>query len=406
MLRKFFSINLALSLIFLLTTVFPASLFSYETTDRGAEGSSESNWTDESMGYRPVVYEKVRCPRCGMEFYYVPGKEGIHSHWVHYEVSGEDLTGSVSAPKEKGEEDELTREKKKGLLSLLKDKEEDREEIKEMISGIGEKEQVLSQLQEAAGKHYKLRQKLTCPYDSHGFFAEGDVLEDIKLMQKRFAAAEEASAIEASFSRSIPFGIAKELKQFGYDLFAIPEEEMKGEKTASITGQDANALGMLGVLTAALGKKTQSPSLSDIGASSQTAIIPVSPDYIIGPGDNLVVNIWGSVQESFPIEVDREGKIMLPKAGPLYVWGLKLKDTEIKIKQRLDHYYTNFYMDLSMGKLRDIQVYMMGEVKKPGSYNISSQATIFQALYKAGGPTKLGSLRKSSLCTPTAKKRS
>ena len=404
MLRKFFSINLALSLIFLLTTVFPASLFSYETTDRWAEGSSENSWTDESAGYKPVVYEKVRCPRCGMEFYYVPGKEGIHSHWVHYEIPDEDLEGSASTPKDITEEDELTIDNNENLLSLVKDRQGRREEIKEMISRAGEGERVLSQLQEISGKHYKLRQKLTCPYDGHGFFAEGDVLEDIKLMQKRFAATEEISTIEASFSKSIPFGVSKELKQFGYDLFVTPEEETRGEGPKSVTEQDANALGMLGVLTAAFGKKTQTPSLSDIDAGSQTAVIPVSPDYIIGPGDNLVVNIWGSVQESFPIEVDREGKIMLPKAGPLYVWGLKLKDAEAKIKQRLDRHYTNFYMDLSMGKLRDIQVYIMGEVNKPGSYNVSSQATIFQTLYKAGGPTKLGSLRKIKLMHADGKK--
>ena len=406
MFRKFFSINLALSLIFLLTTVFPASLFSYETTDRWAEGGSESNWTDESIGYKPVVYEKVRCPRCGMEFYYVPGKEDIHSHWVHYEVSEQDLDDSASSSlKEKREEDRPVMDKGKELLGLLKDKSSKQGESKETVSGAIQKEQVFSQLQEVQRKHYKLRQKLTCPYDGHGFFPEGDVIEDIKLMQKRFAAAEEISTIEASFSRSIPFGISKELKQFGYDLFAVPEEEtIEGKKTTSALSQDVNALGMFGVLTAALGRKTQSPTLSDMGVSSQTAVVPVSPDYIIGPGDNLVVNIWGSVQESFPIEVDREGKIMLPKAGPLYVWGLKLKDTEIKIKQRLDRHYTNFYMDLSMGKLRDIQVYIMGEIKKPGSYNVSSQATVFQALYKAGGPTKLGSLRTIKLMHGDGKK--
>ncbi|MBU1147539.1 MAG: SLBB domain-containing protein, partial [Candidatus Omnitrophica bacterium] len=156
------------------------------------------------------------------------------------------------------------------------------------------------------------------------------------------------------------------------------------------------ALGALGILSAAFGAKSSSPALS-LQSTSKAAVVPIGPDYVIGPGDTLVINIWGSVQESFPVEVDREGKIMLPKAGPLYIWGLNIKETEERIKKMLKQYYTNFYMDISMGKLRDIQVYVMGEVKRPGSYTISSQSSIFQALYTAGGPTKLGSLRKIKL---------
>ncbi|MBU0759099.1 MAG: SLBB domain-containing protein, partial [Candidatus Omnitrophica bacterium] len=93
-------------------------------------------------------------------------------------------------------------------------------------------------------------------------------------------------------------------------------------------------------------------------------------------------------------EVDREGKIMLPKAGPLYIWGLKFEEAEKKIQDRLNQFYTNFKVDVSMGKLRDIQIDVMGEVKKPGTYSIYSQSSVFKALYAAGGPTKLGTLRK------------
>ncbi|MBU4457648.1 MAG: SLBB domain-containing protein [Candidatus Omnitrophica bacterium] len=404
MLKKFFSINLALALIFLVTTVFPPSLLSSETKDYRFDSSEDENWTDESLDYKPVIYKKPRCPRCGMEFYYVPGKESPHSHWVHYE-----------APKDKKDAKDDTKAKNLLLKDKMRDKASysmfnDQKKIEEMQRLIDESARDKERddagfgLLDSPMKEYELRQKLTCPYDGHSFFAEGDVIEDKKMMRESMAISADASVIESSFSKSIPFGISKELKQFGYDLFVSQEEDRKAEdEEASSLSQASQALGALGMIGAAFNKSgADMPKLSR--ASAETAVVPVGPDYVVGPGDTLIINIWGSVQETFPADVDREGKIMLPKAGPLYLWGLKIKDAEERIKKTLNRHYTNFNMDLSMGKLRDIQVYVMGEVKRPGSYNMNSQATIFQALYEAGGLTKLGTLRKISLMHADGKK--
>jgi protein involved in polysaccharide export with SLBB domain len=405
MARKIFNFNLFLSLIFLVGTIFPSDLFSYETTDQEADKGLRAEWVDESLDHKSVTYKKVRCPRCNMEFYYVPGKDGPHSHWVQYESSDKGQSIAVTPELKLGEEkagDTKKRERKESP-DLLSSAEERIKKLEKELSE--EKKKSLSGLQGFQGKDYVLRQKLTCPYDGHNFFPEGDEIEDTKLQQQGFV-LQSPSIIESSFSKSIPFGVSKELRQFGYDLFVRDEEEKEKREEGSTTiGQTGEALTALGMLNLAM---NQSPTTSSLFSSqtstSNTAVVPVGPDYIVGPGDTLVINIWGSVQETFPVEIDREGKIMLPKAGPLYLWGLKLKDAEERIKKMLDRHYINFSMDVSMGKLRDIQVYVMGEVKKPGSYSISAQSTVFKAFYEAGGPTKLGSLRRIKLIHADGKK--
>jgi protein involved in polysaccharide export with SLBB domain len=395
MLKKLFNFNLFLLLVFVLTTVFPPPLFSYEAMPYHADTKYQDDGrVDESLDYSPVIFKKARCPRCGMELYYVPGKEGPHSHWVHYEIPEDRLekTAKISRREEKRK---METEKKKSTLGFFSKKEDVIDEIEKRLSEEKEKEKRLLESEGFLPKRYELRQQLVCPYDGYMFFPEGDIIEETKLMQRPFRETE-PSVIESNFSKSIPFGISKDLSQFGYDLFIGPEEEKEKEEKAAAPEEAGSTFSALGMLRAAFTPETESSKLS-FQAASRTAVIPVGPDYIVGPGDTLVINIWGSVQESFPVEIDREGKIMLPKAGPLYVWGLKLKEAEGRIKERLNQYYTNFYMDLSMGKLRDIPVDIMGEVKKPGSYLISSQSSIFQALYAASGPTKLGSLRKIRL---------
>jgi len=394
MFRKLRIIKLLIVSLFTLNTIFPSPSFSYQKTNPVSRSKPKKNWIDESRTYKPVMYKKVRCPRCGIEFYYIPGKEGPHSHWVQYEV------------KEKREEETLQPASKEAIRQAVRGEDKNKQNIVNLLTGKKTvkkappkpEEPSMTQLEQGLQPRYELRQKLTCPYDGYSFFPGGGVIEDKRLMHHP-SAGEKPSPIEASFSDSIPFGVSRDLRQFGYDLFRLPEKEkMEREKkqeglSSETLGRSAGALSTLGMLKSLFSPSSSKPRFSP-QLTSETSVIPVGPDYIIGPGDTLVINIWGSVQESFPVEVDREGKIMLPKAGPLYVWGLKFGEAEKRIRGRLNKFYTNFNVDVSMGKLRNIQVYVMGEVKKPGSYSIASQSTVFQALYAAGGPTKLGTLRR------------
>ncbi|OGU07135.1 MAG: hypothetical protein A2075_12850 [Geobacteraceae bacterium GWC2_58_44] len=121
--------------------------------------------------------------------------------------------------------------------------------------------------------------------------------------------------------------------------------------------------------------------------------VPVGPDYVLGSGDRVTVTLWGSVDGSFELEVNRSGEIVLPRVGAVKVAGVSFGQLPRLLNGQLSKVFTNFHLNVSMGKLRMIKVYLVGEVKSPGDYNISSLSTLINALSAAGGPTRNGSLR-------------
>ncbi len=124
---------------------------------------------------------------------------------------------------------------------------------------------------------------------------------------------------------------------------------------------------------------------------------PVGPDYVLGPEDTLIIQMWGMTNEVFKLTLSRDGNINLPKVGALYLWGTNFNDAEKKIKEGFLRFYKDIQIDVSLGSLRNIKVFVLGEVKKSGGYTISSLSTLLHGLYYAGGPTKLGSLRNIKL---------
>jgi polysaccharide export outer membrane protein len=124
--------------------------------------------------------------------------------------------------------------------------------------------------------------------------------------------------------------------------------------------------------------------------------VPVSNDYIIGPGDEIKILMWGRLDATYSLVVDNEGIISFPKIGPLNVAGLTFGELKELIKQKAEA-ITGVNVNVSMGKLRTIQVFVLGEVKSPGVYTVSSLATVANALLSSGGPTSLGSLRRVEL---------
>jgi len=125
--------------------------------------------------------------------------------------------------------------------------------------------------------------------------------------------------------------------------------------------------------------------------------IPVGPDYVMGPGDDLTINVWGAVDSTLIRTVDRNGRIVLPKVGDLRIWGLTFSQADRLIRDELARYFRGFQTSVTMGRLRTVSVNVVGEVCQPGVYTLSSLATVTNALYSAGGPTKLGSLREVRL---------
>ncbi len=121
--------------------------------------------------------------------------------------------------------------------------------------------------------------------------------------------------------------------------------------------------------------------------------LPVGPDYTVGPGDSLAIDLWGGVSQRMLRVVDRQGRIALPEAGPLLVSGKTLGEVQSTVQEVLRSQYRDVSADVSLSRLRTIRVYVVGEVGEPGAYDISSLSTPLNAIVAAGGVTPRGSLR-------------
>jgi protein involved in polysaccharide export with SLBB domain len=121
--------------------------------------------------------------------------------------------------------------------------------------------------------------------------------------------------------------------------------------------------------------------------------MPVGPEYVLGPGDGLNVNLWGGVTERLIRTVDREGRIALPEAGSILVAGRSLGAVQRDILNALRTQFRDVNADVSLARLRTVRVYVEGDVERPGAYDISALSTPLNAVYAAGGPTDRGSLR-------------
>ncbi|MFZ3017985.1 MAG: SLBB domain-containing protein [Gallionella sp.] len=121
--------------------------------------------------------------------------------------------------------------------------------------------------------------------------------------------------------------------------------------------------------------------------------IPVTPDYLIGPGDELVIRGWGQVDFDLSLTVDRNGAIYLPKVGNVNVAGIRYEALHGYLKNAIGRIFHNFELNVSLGKLRSIQVFVVGQAKRPGAYTVSSLSTLVNTLFASGGPSLRGSLR-------------
>lgn len=127
------------------------------------------------------------------------------------------------------------------------------------------------------------------------------------------------------------------------------------------------------------------------------APIPVSPDYLLGPGDNLEVLLFGKVNDSYSLAVGRNGAIDFPSLGPINVSGMTFAETKQLLHKRIKKQMLGVEASISLGELRSIQVFILGEAYKPGTYTISSLSTITNALFVSGGVNDIASLRNIQL---------
>jgi protein involved in polysaccharide export with SLBB domain len=124
--------------------------------------------------------------------------------------------------------------------------------------------------------------------------------------------------------------------------------------------------------------------------------VPVPLKYIVGPGDEVKILLWGRVNAQYSLTVDRDGKITIPQIGPIFVAGMTFEDMSKKVITQTGQ-MVGANIDITLGSLKSIPIFILGDVRRPGAYNIGSTATITDALILAGGPSDIGSMREIQL---------
>jgi protein involved in polysaccharide export with SLBB domain len=124
---------------------------------------------------------------------------------------------------------------------------------------------------------------------------------------------------------------------------------------------------------------------------------PVPPDYVLGPGDSVRVQLFGNVNGIYEFEVSRDGILNLPELGPITVAGLPFSEFRRDLNKRVEQMLIGTQVSVTMGQLRTIRIFVLGDVNRPGSFVVSSLATISSALYYSGGISEIGSLRNIQL---------
>ena len=149
---------------------------------------------------------------------------------------------------------------------------------------------------------------------------------------------------------------------------------------------------------AALVKRFGSELVAENFDNRAQEVSPLAPpDYLVGPGDEVLLTIWGSVDADLRLTVDRGGRINVPRVGAVQVSGVRYADLQDVVSRRVAQTYKNFQLSVTLGQLRGLRVYVTGAVVNPGVYSVQSLSTVLAALLRAGGPTAAGSFRNIEL---------
>jgi polysaccharide biosynthesis/export protein len=125
--------------------------------------------------------------------------------------------------------------------------------------------------------------------------------------------------------------------------------------------------------------------------------VPVPADYVLGPGDELLIRAWGKIDLDARVTVDRDGQIYLPKVGALNIAGLRYNQVDGYLHSAIGALFKDFDLNVSLGQLRSIQVFVLGSARRPGAYTVGSLSTMVNALFVSGGPSATGSMRHVQL---------
>jgi protein involved in polysaccharide export with SLBB domain len=125
--------------------------------------------------------------------------------------------------------------------------------------------------------------------------------------------------------------------------------------------------------------------------------VPVPANYVLGPGDDISIKIWGAIDVNLNLAIDRNGQVTIPKVGPVTVAGTRADQLEALLKTHVGRVYNNFELSATLGRLRSIQVFVVGQARQPGVHTVSSLSTLISVLFESGGPSATGSMRQIQL---------
>lgn len=138
-------------------------------------------------------------------------------------------------------------------------------------------------------------------------------------------------------------------------------------------------------------------NLFDSGRFPAVTDVPAPANYVLGVGDEVDLKLWGAIELTMRLPVDRNGQITVPKVGPVSVAGVQADQLERHLRAQIGRVFNNFELSATLGRLRTVQVFVVGQARKPGAYMVSSLSTLISALFDSGGPAATGSLRKIAL---------
>ena len=132
-------------------------------------------------------------------------------------------------------------------------------------------------------------------------------------------------------------------------------------------------------------------------AYAADSTLPAPDNYLLGPGDEVRLQVWGPVDFNTSLKIDRNGQVNIPKVGVVTLAGVAVRDLDKTLRAHLGKIFTNFQANATIGRLRGIQVYVVGQAQQPGTYHLSSLSTLVNALFASGGPSANGSMRNIEL---------
>lgn len=225
------------------------------------------------------------------------------------------------------------------------------------------------------------------------------------------------AAPSASVEPVHPAGDGRGLALQGGPDAVVPSEGRSQRSPSTADGQDAGTDAVSGVPRVRDSQPTQSefqrfvaehtgfhlPRFGEglfVGRGSTFAPldqVPVPADYVLGPGDELLVRAWGAVDLELRTRIDRNGLVNIPRVGPVRVAGLRASEVEGYLTQQVGRLFRNFQLNVTLGQLRSIQVFVVGQARRPGQYTVSSLSTLMNAVFASGGPAVNGSMRRIQL---------